>query len=252
MSLFSKIFSSPATKPVAAPLPEYRVRVSARAKYVRLRLTPHDGLEVVIPKGFDDRKVPGILKSRREWLERALQNLPPAEARNAREDLPATIAFPATGQTWPVDYIQSDSSRVSATTRDGRLRLIGNIPDGPACQAALRRWLLKQAHLELVPWLESLSRTHSLPYQQARVRMQKTRWGSCSSRGTISINAQLLFLEKRHVEYVFLHELCHTRHLNHSPQFWAMLEELESAYKDIHQAMRQAWRVVPAWTSDRY
>lgn len=249
MSLFRKLFNSLAVPLPDEPLPEYRLRVSARARYVRLRLTPRTGLEVVIPKGFDSRKVPAILRSRREWLDSAMRELQ-SRARPADDEcLPATVSLRACGQLWTVDYRQTRSTRVSTRTVAGRIQVTGNISDKRACYAALRRWLLRQAHLELVPWLESLSHTHSLPYKNTRVRMQKTRWGSCSSNGTISINAQLLFLEKHHVEYVLLHELCHTVYMNHSSQFWAMLASLQPAYKSIHQDMREAWQFIPAWTS---
>lgn len=234
-------------------LPDYTVRVSARARHVRLKVSAPQGLVVVVPKGFDRRQIPALLETRRPWLEKVLAEFAERLPDDADGDLPEQLLLRAVGQTWSVEYAHSTSTRVSARSHAGqRVRVQGNITDKAACRAALRRWLLRQAHVELVPWLEALSHAHSLPYNKTRVRWQKTRWGSCSSRGTISINAQLLFLEKHYVEYVFLHELCHTVQMNHSPQFWALLAARMPGYRGIHQAIRQAWRYTPTWISGKY
>jgi predicted metal-dependent hydrolase len=90
-----------------------------------------------------------------------------------------------------------------------------------------------------VPWLEGLSNKHDLPFQQVMVRGQKTRWASCSSRHTISINYELLFLDAKLVDYVLVHELCHTRHLHHGPAFWALVQRFEPEYLQLHQSLRR-------------
>ena len=56
------------------------------------------------------------------------------------------------------------------------------------------------------------------------IRCQRTRWGSCSTRGTVSLNCSLVFLRPEVVRYLFMHELAHTRHMNHSPGFWRLVE----------------------------
>jgi hypothetical protein len=81
------------------------------------------------------------------------------------------------------------------------------------------------------------------------VRRQRTRWGSCSRAGTISINACLMFQSPDVVRYLFVHELCHTRHLNHSRSFWRLVARYEPAYEAREAALSQAWRIVPAWVS---
>ncbi|NIN12121.1 MAG: DUF45 domain-containing protein [Gemmatimonadales bacterium] len=79
------------------------------------------------------------------------------------------------------------------------------------------------------------------------VRAQRTRWGSCSRRSTISLNKKLLFLPAPLVEYVMVHELCHTVHFNHSPEFWDLVRERTPEYQALEAELRTAWRYVPAW-----
>lgn len=68
-------------------------------------------------------------------------------------------------------------------------------------------------------------------YTTITVRDQKTRWGSCSSRGTLSFNYRLMFAPPRVLDYVVVHELCHLTHMNHSRDFWNMVERIMPDYK---------------------
>jgi predicted metal-dependent hydrolase len=100
-----------------------------------------------------------------------------------------------------------------------------------------------------VPWLDDLSNTHDLPFRTVTIRGQKTRWGSCSSKQTISLNYQLLLLDPQLVNCVLIHELCHTRHLHHGAAFWQLVEQLEPDHRALHQRLRQVWGRLPGWLS---
>ena len=77
--------------------------------------------------------------------------------------------------------------------------------------------------------------------------MQKTRWASCSRHKTISLNLKLLFFQPALVRYVFIHELCHTVHMNHSRKYWRLLLAKEPNCMALDKQLRTAWRLVPAW-----
>ena len=80
-----------------------------------------------------------------------------------------------------------------------------------------------EAKLYLLNRLDELARTHGFTYNNATIRNQKTRWGSCSGQNNISLNMQLMNLPKQLIDYVILHELVHTLVKNHSPLFWSTL-----------------------------
>lgn len=71
-----------------------------------------------------------------------------------------------------------------------------------------------------------------------RVRNQKTRWGSCSSKRTLSFNFKILFLPTHVADYIIVHELCHLKELNHSPAFWRLVARTIPNYNEIRKSLR--------------
>ncbi len=114
-------------------------------------------------------------------------------------------------------------------------------------QRALQRWLVRRAGRALAPLLAELAQQHGFSFATMRVRCQRMRWGSCSSRGLISLNLALLFQPMDVVRYLLCHELAHTRHMNHSPRFWRCVEECEPRYRELDAALCEGWRNVPGW-----
>jgi predicted metal-dependent hydrolase len=229
-----------------------QVRVSARAKNLRLILSPRDGLTVVTPAQANPRQVQAFMESRRAWVQRHWQKFAHAMPL-AKAALPETLELRAVGETWQVEYRAATLANGAAKLRQlepGRLLWSGDSDNPQPALHALQCWLAGHARLRLLPWLDDLSAATGLSYHSATIRGQRSRWGSCSGRKTLNLNYKLLFLPEDWTRYVLLHELCHTRELNHSPRFWALLERHEPASRQLRLAMRDAWRLVPAWVGE--
>ncbi len=165
--------------------------------------------------------------------------------------LPEVVHLPALGEEWVVQYRQTAGRTVQARADgNGTLVVSGNTADELAARKALRRWLSREARGALVPWLAELGEVAGLVFQQVAIRGQRTRWGSCSSSGTISLNYRLLFLEPDLVRYVLHHELCHTVHPNHSRRFWGLLGSLEPDCKALGRTVRRGMNTVPGWAKN--
>ncbi len=236
--------------PAQGDLPAYILRVSLRAKHVRLTVTPHEGLVVVVPqsvRGFDPSR---LLRSKRAWIDASLERFAHAGQAYSADHatlLPDDVVFPATGEAWSVEYRPTSSARVSARDAHGTLTVAGATADADACLAALNRWLQVRAKERLLPMLQLEAESAGLDYSRVGVRGQKSRWGSCSAKGSITLNRCLLFLPRELVDAVILHELAHLRHHDHSPAFWRELERLDPDARGHREAIRRAWSAVPAW-----
>ena len=233
---------------------DYRVRISPRGRRVRLNLSARDGLTVVIPRGFDARRVPAIVEARQEWIEKHLWRFS-EEARSIAENppdlLPETIDLPALEEIWHVAYRPTGAQVIAVlkTAGPGELVVSGAVENGAACRSLLKRWLHRRASEELPPLLARLADENGFRYSRVTIRGQKSRWGSCSARKMISLNYQLLLLPGDIVRYVLLHELCHTVHMNHSEKFWSLLERFDLDSKAMRRRMREGWKDLPAWLS---
>lgn len=208
-------------------------------------------LEVIVPKGFDRKRIPEILRSKQRWIERVVQRMS-AQQQLAGPEVAATqptqINLQAIAETWEVNYEPTSKSTISLVEKPKhRLILRGNTQQMDYCKAALQQWVAQKAQVILLPWLAAISQEVKLSYQNAAIRQQKTIWGSCSIRKTISLNSKLLFLPDAIVRYVLVHELCHTVYLNHSPDFWALVGHHEPAYKALDASLRDARYLVPWW-----
>lgn len=231
--------------------PRYRVRESLKAKHVSLKMSVQGGLEVIVPKGFDRSRIPEIVQNKQSWIERTIERLEEQRQQLALEHshaLPDQLHLRAIDQIWRVEYRATATTRLTLTEKDKtRIILRGDTQNEEACKSLLQQWLTHKAYQRLVPWLWSVSEELELPFHKASIRGQKTLWASCSQNRNISLNYKLLFLPAPLVRYVFVHELCHTVHLNHSANFWGLVQEKDANYKPLDQELRKSSHYVPGW-----
>ncbi|MCS6812291.1 MAG: M48 family metallopeptidase [Cyanobacteria bacterium] len=230
-------------------IPAYQVRESHRAKHVNIRVLATGELQVVIPRGFDRARIPDILHRKQHWITRTLERIHQQRADlHVTQTPPSGITLTAVSETWQVSYLATAATGITAVEKsDHTLVLRGNVAQHGLCREVLRRWLTHKGQQILVPWLREVSHACELPFKQATVRGQKTLWASCSHNKSISLNYKLLFLPPHLVHYVFVHELCHTVHMNHSAQFWALVGSLLGNYRAVDRELRQAMTYVPNW-----
>ncbi|MCB1737936.1 MAG: M48 family metallopeptidase [Gammaproteobacteria bacterium] len=225
--------------------PPYSVRRSKRAQRISLRLSVLGELEVVLPEGDRKVDVPALLHSKRHWLAKAQQRIARHQTATATADtsIPDTLQLTAIGECWSISHLPDAAPRLRETA-PGQLS-IGGEPE--LARELLRQWLLAQGRRHLAPWLAKVAREVGIDYTGLTLRTQRGRWGSCSSKGRINLNAALLFLPAELVRHVLVHELCHRRQLNHSPGFWALVAHHDPDYAKSRAAMRGAWQSVPGW-----
>jgi predicted metal-dependent hydrolase len=222
------------------------VRESGRARYLTLRLLPPHTLELVVPRGTRASAVAAFVEEHRQWIEDARRELAACRPGHA-EGLPTSIELRAIDKHWRVEYRHDAQVRSRCRASDAVLEVTTRDASRRGAETALRSWLLDEADYHLTPWLLRESQAVGRRPSNVQVRLQRTRWGSCSNSGTVSLNAALLFLEPPVVRYLLIHELCHLIALNHSRKFWAAVARHEPDYEALDQRLTKAWHEIPLW-----
>jgi predicted metal-dependent hydrolase len=223
-----------------------------RARRYLLRLRPDGTARVTIPRGGTSAVARQFVERHAAWLERELQRLQsqprkPAAWTIGTEILlrgdPVRIEVGPNGDDKEIEGPSSsgygatsedDATGEAETVRFGGelVRVSDPVADlRPAIEGHLR----KLATRELPPRVLELAAQHGLTVRRITVRSQKSRWGSCSRRGTISLNWRLIQTPASVSDYICLHELVHLRQMNHSPGFW---REVERVCPDYRMAKR--------------
>lgn len=219
----------------------FAVRVSSRARRLTARVHVGGRVEIVVPVGVGAKTVSEFVRRFSPWIDRKVTAMrcyaEPAQG------MPTSIDFALTGERFEVQWQCQARQRLEQAAG----LLILHAPDESRARALLQGWFRRAATLRLAPRLTNLAADLAYSVKRVSVRCQRTRWGSCSTRGTVSLNCSLVFLRPEVVRYLFVHELAHTKHMNHSPKFWQLVATLEPDYRKLDRELLAGWRCVPLW-----
>lgn len=203
------------------------VRRNAQARHIRIRVAPNGSLRVSAPLYTPTFLIKRMIASSRNELRAMLESTTP----QLSYENGSTI-----GKSHSLLIREGSSLQVE---RHG-LQIIVSLPRGADIdhqdvQALLREQIIaalrREAKGYLPKRLKYLADKYGFSYKKVRFSHAGSRWGSCSSTGTISLNIALMKLPFELIDYVIIHELAHTRHMDHSPEFWGVVAEYDPSYK---------------------
>ncbi len=218
--------AAPALPPPAGE-PQF-VRRRGTRRYI-LRVLGDGSLRVTLPWWGSKREARAFVAAQAAWIAR--QRVRRAEAPDRRwragdavllDGAPAALTIDAArpAQVWCAGVA------VAAAPGDDDLR------------PSVERWLRRRAIEQLPGELMALAERHGIAVTRVSVRNQQSRWGSCSRRGTISLNWRLVQAPPFVREYVLVHELMHRRELNHSARFWRHVAAACPRYVEARRWLR--------------
>jgi predicted metal-dependent hydrolase len=210
------------------PALPFTVRRSSRARSVRVRVEPSGEVSVTLPARAREREAAAAVRELRPWIERRLADVDAARAAIARA--PGTLPYLGGALT-----LREEPRRRRAHRR-GELLLV---PFGPGRREAIERWYRRAARAEATPRLQRATQALGVSYERLSIRSQRTRWGSASPSGTISLNWRLLLGPEEVFDYVVWHEACHLLVMDHSPRFWSLLERHLPGYREPRDWLRR-------------
>ena len=234
-----------------APLPEYVVVVSDRARRVRLTVRAGEPVRVTVPRGFPVRRAAGFVAGSLPWIARTRERVERRAAvlrERAGEPLPDVVELPGIGLRAEVVYRRTGARGVRAIERTrGTVTVEGCVSDETACKAALCRWVLATARRELPALAWRVAGDVGCAPRSIAVTWPRRRWGSCSASGDIRLSAALLFLPPVDVRATVIHEFAHLAVLDHSPRFHAEVGRLDPAAAHRRARTPHQEESTPGW-----
>ncbi len=213
------------------------VRRSPRSSQIRIRVAPDGTLRASLPLYAPVFLVKRLLKTSRDELRTMLSQAQVTENYYDGQQV---------GKSHSLIVTRSASTTVKVSRRAQRIIIAlphtKNLDDSDVVRA-VRDGVIAALRLEAKSYLPKrlsfLSDKLGLEYEKVRFSHASGRWGSCSSTGTISLNIALMKLPFELIDYVIIHELSHTQHMNHSQAFWDLVGKADPEYRTHRRALKQ-------------
>ena len=210
---------------------EVLLRRSTRARRYRLSVGRRGEAVLTLPARGSEHQARQFLETQRGWLERTRNRLAALPRSATVWTLGTSVLFRGGWRTvdrapGPTPHVLLGGERCRVRRFDGDLR--------PTLEAHFRRL----ARIELPPRTWELAAVTGVEVREVTIRNQRTRWGSCSPTGTISLNWRLVQAPSAVTDYIILHELMHLREMNHSGRFWAHVETVCPGWRDAERWLK--------------
>ncbi len=219
------------------------LRRSSRAKRVNIRLKPFGIVELVIPLHGDEKDAIKFLISKKLWIKKTLKKV--AEKEGQLSTFDETTTFSA--RTFNLKIEKQNRTDINLRLKNGVLLV--SYPEvlpvtHPGIQDAIRYGIEESLRIEAKSFLPGriawLASQHGFRYNNVTIKNLKSRWGSCSGVNNINLNLHLMRLSDELIDYVLLHELCHTIEKNHGKRFWKLLDKVtENRARELDKMINQ-------------
>lgn len=203
------------------------------SKNIRLSVSASGKVRVSMPAWVPYATGVRFAKARADWLEKQLSSHISRFLEHGDR----------IGRSHRLEFIATSDNKVSTRVTQTAVIVKSGLPIGSAtvqsrAEAAAERALAQQARHLLPQRLAELARKHGYSYRTVKIKKLTSRWGSCSSQKDISLSYFLIQLPWHLIDYVLVHELVHTRHLNHSPAFWNEMTDLLPSVKALRKEIK--------------
>jgi predicted metal-dependent hydrolase len=217
----------------------YTIRRSAKATRVSLRIGQSAGLELVVPPDVEILNPDQVVRGKASWILRKLDFLSTSDGKNLRLSFSHGSTLHLLGREIVLELDESAEGKPSVNV-DGRVcRITARHTDEKTIKQVLFSWYREEAKRIIPHRAAQLASVHSLTYTGVKVRDQRTRWGSCSSGGSLNFNWRLILAPPAVMDYLIVHELAHLREGNHSSKFWDVVAKMCPPYQEAERWIRE-------------
>ena len=210
-----------------------------------LVMHPEKPISIRTNKRTSQSQITEFLHLKLKWIEKNLHRFKVLEEQFKQPDFTEGALYPFLGELKFLHFCESTGRKFTFLVDEGFL--ICGVPKGRKLseftpkfiQRELGRYYRREAEKFLQQRLSTWVGQTGLQPQGLVFRANKTRWGSCSAEGSVSLNWKLICQPAALIDYVIIHELCHLRHLNHSKDFWQLVGEFYPDHKSMKAVLNQ-------------
>lgn len=245
---FAALFSHRTTLPESdvLELPDtslsYVIRSNARRRTLSLELRADGSLTVATPRGLSLASIRAFVESRRAWIDAKRALLVPSKPSAMGFPFHSGARLPFLGTELALNVAIAPARRAACRCESGNLMI--SVAHPGAVRPAIERWYRRAAATHAAARLAHFAPLAGRAARKLVIRAQRTRWGSCSARGTISLNWRLMQAPAEILDYVVVHELCHLLVPDHSARFWGEVARILPNYRQQRAALREFGRAL--------
>jgi predicted metal-dependent hydrolase len=206
----------------------------SKRKTISLIIQPDGKLTVRAPQRMPQIQIMEFVRTHEDWIRKNQARVKASPPPPLKVFCDGEF-FLYLGQEYPLSVISLQ--RPALTFGNSGFQLSRS--NLPGARQVFITWYKTQARIVISKRVEFLAAKHKFIYKKIRISSARTRWGSCSTTGTLSFTWRLVMAPPETVDYVVLHELVHTRIKNHSKTFWHRLGELLPEYKSSVRWLKQ-------------
>jgi predicted metal-dependent hydrolase len=215
--------------------------IYSRRKTLGIQVYPDGRVVVRAPRGAPLREIESVVRKKASWIIKkqaafAQHTPPPPPRQYVNGEMHLYL-----GQSYPLQIIKNQKEMVEL--HDGCLLLkVRDEEDLARKQKLLEQWYRAQAKIIFVQRLEAIypqAAQLGIPFPQLKIRKMKSRWGSCSNKGSINLNLRLIQTSISCIDYVIMHELAHLKEHNHSRAYYNLLDNLMPDWRKRREELHQ-------------
>lgn len=193
------------------------IQYNRRQKHIRLRINSEGRIVLSAPMGTSRSKIRGVLHNKQEWLASKIKET----HQGLKQNNPTERVY-LEGRLFLVECENPGLHiyNLEVDYEQQKVCISGDPANQQKITSLLEGWLRKEARERLSNHAARVSEELGIPYKKLFLRNQRTRWGSSSTRGNISLNWRTVMAPPAVQRYLLIHELVHQKHMNHSTRFW--------------------------------
>jgi len=208
--------------------------IRSRRRTVGLEINEKGELVVRAPLYLPESEIKAVIRSHQKWIEKKLAEMEQRRQKIKPKSFMTGEKFLYLGQEFPL--ILSPKPKPSLAFTGQAFILSAGYQKGG--KELFQKFYRRMARLYLSRRMEQLAQMNGFGFKKFRLSPARTRWGSCSARGTISLSWRLIMAPPEIIDYVIIHELAHTKEKNHSRAFWQLVAQYVPDYKEKRRWLR--------------